>query len=321
MDQDEECTEIYSGCTRKSVDRLGPFFGFYENVTAYYPPDVVGNSHSALQSHKDLRDVVPLLKKKLDVPRNQLSAEYFGTRFPVFSKWGIRSSLLREDPGTTVAHFPSITAKRLSKAAKLQVVPTAGLSRHLYLDEENETVCLSLYERITALVASPCVVHDSSPSALPQNLSESRGQRQQQPHISVIPLDLAIETLSTIKDVLFPDDWSSHSLLRVLISRQGFDPDIARTSDQSAQVSRNMEGMQYCYWQSRLIDLGDELENPTPRGVLEKYFQRKSAARHVIMATIAGVAIAVIVGIFSLAVSIFQAWVGWQQWQHPITSS
>jgi len=66
--------------------------------------------------------------------------------------------------------------------------------------------------------------------------------------------------------------------------------------------------------------LYDELENPTPRGFFEKWLERRSGARYVMMATLTGVVIAIILGMFGLAVSIFQAWVGWQQWKHPITS-
>jgi hypothetical protein len=68
------------------------------------------------------------------------------------------------------------------------------------------------------------------------------------------------------------------------------------------------------------MDLHEELESPTPRGIMEKWFERKSGARYAMMATLVGVVIAVILGLFGLAVSIFQAWIGWQQWQHPVTS-
>ena len=124
--------------------------------------------------------------------------------------------------------------------------------------------------------------------------------------------------MSTIKDILFPDDQTSQSLLRTLVSKHGFDPDITRVFDTRSFQKQATEEIQYRYWGSRLLDLYDELENPTPRGVLEKYIERRSGARHVMMATLAGVTIAVILGVFGLAVSIFQAWVGWQQWQHPL---
>jgi hypothetical protein len=39
------------------------------------------------------------------------------------------------------------------------------------------------------------------------------------------------------------------------------------------------------------------------------------------MATLVGVLIAIILGIAGLAVSSYQAWLGYQQWQHPISPS
>ena len=77
----------------------------------------------------------------------------------------------------------------------------------------------------------------------------------------------------------------------------------------------------FAYFRSRLIDLYDEVQHPKPRGVLEKWFERRSGARHVMMATFIGVIFAVILGMLSLAVSIFQAWVAYQQWKHPIETS
>lgn len=41
--------------------------------------------------------------------------------------------------------------------------------------------------------------------------------------------------------------------------------------------------------------------------------------RYVMMATLAGVMIAVVLGLLGLAVSVFQAWVGYQQWKYPVT--
>lgn len=131
---------------------------------------------------------------------------------------------------------------------------------------------------------------------------------------------MALETLSTLKMVLFPYDPESQSLLRSLISKGKLDPDLQRV-DSSIGDPISEDVMRFEYWGSRLTDLYDELENPTPRGFFEKWLERKSGSRYVMMATLVGVMIAIVLGIFSLAVSVFQAWVGWQQWQHPIESS
>jgi hypothetical protein len=42
--------------------------------------------------------------------------------------------------------------------------------------------------------------------------------------------------------------------------------------------------------------------------------------RHVMMATVVGVVIAIFLGLASLAVGGYQAWVSYQQWQHPVTT-
>lgn len=68
------------------------------------------------------------------------------------------------------------------------------------------------------------------------------------------------------------------------------------------------------------MDLYDEVGNPSPRGFMEKWFERKSGARYVMMATFIGVVIAVILGILSLAVGIFQSWVAYQAWKHPVST-
>ena len=67
------------------------------------------------------------------------------------------------------------------------------------------------------------------------------------------------------------------------------------------------------------MDLFDEVENPKARGFLETWLEQRSKARHVMMATIAGVIFAVILSILALAVGIFQAWVSYQAWKHPNT--
>jgi hypothetical protein len=52
---------------------------------------------------------------------------------------------------------------------------------------------------------------------------------------------------------------------------------------------------------------------------MEQWLERKSRARHVMMATVAGVVIAIFLGLASLGVGAYQAWVSYQQWQHPVT--
>jgi hypothetical protein len=75
----------------------------------------------------------------------------------------------------------------------------------------------------------------------------------------------------------------------------------------------NETSIKYLYFGSRLADLYEELENPKPRGWIERWLERKSRARHVKMATVVGVVTALFLGFASLAVRSYQAWVGYQQ--------
>ena len=135
-----------------------------------------------------------------------------------------------------------------------------------------------------------------------------------------LPRQLALECLDSVQKILFPlTDRKSKSLLLSLISRSSFDPDCLRFD--SASIRNDDEkDIAYHYFGERLAELYDELENPTPRGPFEKWLERKSGARYVMLATLIGVIFAVILGMAGLAVGGYQAWIGYQQWQHPVSN-
>lgn len=127
------------------------------------------------------------------------------------------------------------------------------------------------------------------------------------------------ETLDSIQKLLFPlGEEKSKNLLQSLVASEGFDPDCV---DFVSAALRNSDerGITYYYWGPRLADLQRESDNPTPRSWVEVWLERKSGARHVMLATLIGVIFAVVLGIASLAVSGYQAWVGYQAWKHPVT--
>lgn len=109
-------------------------------------------------------------------------------------------------------------------------------------------------------------------------------------------------------------------MLNSLISTSAFDSDVLRFESQSIRTSDEKE-ISYLHFGVRLIDLYEELENPKPRGRIETWMQRRSGARHAMMATMVGVAIAIILGIAALAMSAFQAYLTYQQWQHPVQNN
>jgi hypothetical protein len=136
----------------------------------------------------------------------------------------------------------------------------------------------------------------------------------------VLPRALALETLATLQEILFPlRDAKSKALLLSLPSTttQNFDTDILRFDSVTIRDRNHPEPISYHYFGSRLADLYEEMTNPTPRG-MKKWFERRSGARYVMMATIAGVFLAILLGMASLALGGYQAWLSYQQWQHPV---
>jgi hypothetical protein len=105
----------------------------------------------------------------------------------------------------------------------------------------------------------------------------------------VLPRALVLETLATLQTILFPlTDAKSKALLLSLTSTttQNFDTDILRYDSITIRDPLHPEVVPYHYFGSRLGDLYEELTNPTPRG-MEKWFERRSGARYIMMATIA----------------------------------
>ena len=136
-------------------------------------------------------------------------------------------------------------------------------------------------------------------------MKSSRGQE-------LIPRQLALEVIDSIQKVLFPADMHSEGLLRSLVKRQGFDPDCLRYEASEYRLPGETE-VAYVYFGSRLADLYEEVTNPTPRGPFAKWIELRCRARHVMMATLGGLAIAIVLGFLGLTVQIVQLWLTWIQ--------
>ncbi len=135
-----------------------------------------------------------------------------------------------------------------------------------------------------------------------------------------LPRQLALETLDSVQKILFPlTDRKSKSLLFSLTSTSSFDSDCLRFDSTSIR-NNDEKDIAYHYLGERLAELYDELENPTPRGSFEKWLERRSGARYVMLATLIGVIFAVILGMEGVAVGAYQAWIGYQKWKHPVSS-
>ncbi|UZP36553.1 hypothetical protein NXS19_004369 [Fusarium pseudograminearum] len=338
-------------CPGVRWSRMRLFFDYYGKVTAEYVPDMVVGVPPALQSHTDLISIIRVLKENPDKTRAELTVICFSNlrtdeipmpadqnraldlalrvmtmitcsleaRSTDTLEAGLQPALWAHDmtwPQFISSIFPTnycsgleesaatfhqindrVTARRLYKVARLSFVPTNELSNHLKLNQKNGTVEL---------------FHHTS--FLKEVLIASQGDAQ-----SYISRQLAIETLNSIQKTLFPSTTDATIMLRSLISKHNLDADCLRYEPSTYQVAgETLSG--YRYLEQRLVDLYEELDSPTPRGYLEKWLERKSGARYVMMVTLAGVAIAILLGALALAVSIFQTWIGWQQWKHPVVS-
>ena len=130
-----------------------------------------------------------------------------------------------------------------------------------------------------------------------------------------------MEILVSIQETLFPvSDAKSRAELHWLVQRYGFDKD-AEQIEHAALRTPSEHRVEYRYLRTRLLELYDELQDPKPRGGWEEWLQRWSASRYTMLATLVGIIIAILLGVAGLAVGIFQSWVSYQAWQHPVTST
>ncbi|KAI9729555.1 MAG: hypothetical protein M1834_006751 [Cirrosporium novae-zelandiae] len=202
----------------------------------------------------------------------------------------------------------ALTAIKLTKHAGLKFQPTDDLRRHLRLDRKNGIVE---------------IFHHTA--FLKEYLRLTIGKSHNRPsadylELGMLPRQLALECLDSLQKVIFPA--TCHKSLNLLISlttNSSFDPNCLEFNSIEIRTP-DERNISYRYFGTRLIELYSELENPTPRGRLEKWLQRRSGARYAMLATVIGVAIAVLLGMASLAVGVYQAWIAYQQWQHPLGS-
>ncbi|EXJ64908.1 hypothetical protein A1O7_01247 [Cladophialophora yegresii CBS 114405] len=211
----------------------------------------------------------------------------------------------KDNTGSSVEIKANLTAQRLKKVAGLKFQPTNDLREHLKLDQKLGVVLIFDH---TAFLTEHLIASRSI------STNASAGQAIE---LGNLPRQLTLESLDSVQRILFPPDLQSQSLLRSLVSKAGFDPDCMRF-ESAPHRSDSENDIVYQHFCAKLMDLYDELLNPTPRSVVDKWVEKRSGARHVMMATLVGVIIAIFLGILGLAVSIFQAWVGYQAWKHPL---
>jgi hypothetical protein len=191
-----------------------------------------------------------------------------------------------------------LRAKKLMKNAKLRLKATNDIRRHLVMDKKERTVWI--FQHTTAL-RELLVASESDPAAV------------------ILPRSLILEVLDTIHHVLFPLEPGSQKMLKSFVSKEDWDKGML--FDMSIRYRKDFDAeTTYGYFGDRLRELHKEVQNPTPHGWLERRLQRKNET-YMLKATMYGVFIAVTLGFLGLGVAVFQAWVGYQQWKHPVKDS
>ncbi|KAF7880389.1 uncharacterized protein EAF02_007235 [Botrytis sinoallii] len=339
-------------CSWSRSTTLSRYFEFFKISTSGYKCNIVPGQSPGLSSYNDLFRMIEQLKSSPELSKAELLEKFFTDRptrpyqeralnlavqvvmminCSVFrqssvlleygneqARWHLNDTFLQflNDVFPKTFH-PSIDeiksellATKLKKNARLEFRPTDDLRNHLRLDRKLGVV--EIFHHTAFLKEQLRLTKEQ-----PQSLSVSDLIR-----IGGLPRALVIEVLDSIQKILFPlADVKTKELLLSLTSPStcNFDTDMLRY--ESASI-RNPEeqNIQYHYFGARLADPYRELINPTPRG-LEKWFERKSSPRFVMMATIAGVMFAIFLGLLSLALGGFQAYVGYMAWKHPVQIS
>ncbi|KAL5091256.1 hypothetical protein Trisim1_003226 [Trichoderma cf. simile WF8] len=257
---------------------------------------------------------------------NESLAEFLSRAFPQKDTGNLH---IHDDSGEIRDIKSALTARRLKKGAGLRFRGTDDLRNHLRMDVKRGVIEIYHYTSVLRehLAASQklhdSLVFDDSISSYDTGYDEAcNPQKTGANRLNLggnIPRQIALEALDSMHKILFPFDSDSEQILCGLVSKESFDPDCLRY-DSAVYRREGEEAASYNYFGARLVDLFKELEDPSPRGILEKWLQRKSGARYMMMATLVGVIIAIILGILGLAVGVFQAWVSYEAWKHPVSS-
>lgn len=341
-------------CSWSRFPRLKPYFLYYERITGSYIPESNSSGNSAsIASHADLLSIIDHIQRHPNAKRSGSTASYFaeearnhkpptndqhhsfnlavrvmlmiecsvdgqtGGILEAPNMWHLDQSIVdfvassfpsRDHPtlNETGAGHPDIRealkATMLQEIAGLRFVATDDLRNHLRLDHTCGTV--EIYHFTSVLKEQLRVLREEPDSSTPGKTL-------------ALPEQLIIETLDSIQGILFPMEPESQKLLRTLVSKESFDPDCSRLVEDLPYANADIK---YQYWGSRLMDLFDEMENPKPRGAFSRWLAPRSKERHVMLAALLGILTAVILGLLALIVAVFQTYIAWQAWKHPVST-
>ena len=343
-----------STCPWSRTEQLQAFWDRYTTLTEAYVPEF-STAQPALSSHEDLLNIIRVIRDQPDLKREQLIERHFQAGTPGSPNpsmisdqnrsMNIAASILFltncgtsyecadfvEDGGTSITWQDHVTARNFVSEA----YPT---NIHPYFDQmsdKRKTEDIIATMIATKLVKAGFVIEPTndlrSHLTLVYNkrkkvvrvfhgaavLKEMLLASQATIDACMIPRALVLEVLDTLYHVLFPSDRASQALLSSLVRKQHFDKSLLQY-DMARYRRKDDPDIVYSYFGTRIADIYDEVQDPTPRPGWESWFQKYSSPRYMLMATMIGVFIAVILGFLGLAVASFQTWVSYQQWKHPV---
>ncbi|RDA95713.1 hypothetical protein CP533_1149 [Ophiocordyceps camponoti-saundersi (nom. inval.)] len=214
--------------------------------------------------------------------------QYLGHLFPVHS----HPIFSFADSNRFVDSLAELRAVNLMKHLDITFRPTHDIRNHLRLDRRQRVV--EIYHHTSFIKEQLRATKDTEASTASQSIQKLSSNR-------FIPLS----------------ELKSKSLLVKLVDELSLDPDIQQFEFSSIRRAGE-DNVSFVLLADRLAELYEELQYPRPRGWLARQMERKSGARYMMMATMIGVVFAVFLGLCSLAVSCYQAWIAYQSWKHPV---
>ncbi|KAI1284109.1 hypothetical protein F5Y07DRAFT_348677 [Xylaria sp. FL0933] len=205
-----------------------------------------------------------------------------------------------------------LRADRLKKRLGVTFRGTSDLRDHLRLSYTTHGIILNIYHHV-GFLKEQLILTKTTPcgASFAQSIKVC----------GALPRQLMLETIDSLQGILFPvASKKARKLLDRLVATEQWDPEI-RIYEFGTIRNREEDNIPYFYLADRLSELHNGLKHPPPRGWLERQIERRTADRYMMMATLAGVAFAVLLGIFSLIISSYQTWISYQAWQHPVSGS
>ncbi|KAH7111490.1 hypothetical protein B0J13DRAFT_272385 [Dactylonectria estremocensis] len=208
-----------------------------------------------------------------------------------------------------MAHQKSMKAWKLKARLGISFKGTDNLARHLLLDSEGPTIYLFHH---TAFLKAQ----------LDRLQKENFGKEDDVStclQSGCLPPRLLAETLHSLQAILFHfDDRRSSSILERLINRGGFDEDCAQP--EGYKMFDDADKFEYLYWGERLATLHEFILNRPPRNKFERWIKWQTSDSNAFAIALAALIISIVVGVLTLGLAGFQAWIAWKAWKEPVSN-